>query len=145
MTGHTADTDRTCPDERTVTVQEAAEELNTTERTVRRWLSKGKLRGHYDGRAWVVYLSGQPDTKTGQRPDVSGQEDTVTGHGPDLSTLVQLVDRLQRDNQELAGRLGFYQAKLQEAEQKILALSPGPEPEQHREPWWKRWFTLSPA
>jgi hypothetical protein len=47
---------------------------------------------------------------------------------PQKEVLVQalsLVDRLQRENMELAARVGFLQAKLETAEEQILALSTG--------------------
>ncbi len=60
--------------------------------------------------------------------------------------------RLHEENLELAGRLGFYQAKMQEYEQRILLLeAPREAPEATHEltvithepvlrPWWKRLF-----
>ena len=62
--------------------------------------------------------------------------------------------RLHDENVELAGRIGFYQAKLQEYEQKILSLGAPKEdpggvteltvaaPEPAMRPWWKRLFGL---
>ena len=55
---------------------------------------------------------------------------------------------MRRDNQQLAGQLGFVQAKLQDAEEQIRLLmapkdepaaEPAPAPVQ-RAPWWKRIF-----
>jgi excisionase family DNA binding protein len=62
----------------------------------------------------------------------------------------QRSDRLQRENLELAGRVGFLQAKLQETEQKLLTTpraavqEPADVPEDP-EPsisWWKRLLGL---
>ncbi len=62
--------------------------------------------------------------------------------------------RLHEENLELAGRLGFYQAKMQEYEQRLLLLeAPKEAPEAIHEltlithepvlrPWWKRLFGL---
>jgi hypothetical protein len=57
------------------------------------------------------------------------------------------IDRLQRDNQQLAGQVGFLQAKLQSAEERIKLLeAPKDEPVGEREPaqqrrsWWQRFF-----
>ncbi len=52
-------------------------------------------------------------------------------------------ERLQQQNLELAGRCGYLQAKLEAAEQRVLALSAPPEPTP--EPWWRRLLGLSPA
>ncbi len=54
-------------------------------------------------------------------------------------------ERLQQQNLELAGRCGYLQAKLEAAEQRILALSVAPEPEPSPAPWWRRLLGLSPA
>jgi hypothetical protein len=58
---------------------------------------------------------------------------------------LRLVDNLRRDNQQLAGQVGFLQAKLQETERTVALLmvpkdDPAPEPpaEPERRPWWKR-------
>jgi hypothetical protein len=70
--------------------------------------------------------------------------------------LLHLVDRLQRENLELAGRLGFLQAELQQRDETIRALqAPREEPENavsvtvvsadqvdapppRRPSWWRR-------
>ncbi len=52
-------------------------------------------------------------------------------------------ERLQQQNLELAGRCGYLQAKLEAAEQRILALSAPPE--STPAPWWRRLLGLSPA
>lgn len=54
---------------------------------------------------------------------------------------------LHQENLELAGRCGFYQAKMQEYEQHILLLeapkgAPETTPEPAQLPWWKRLFGL---
>jgi hypothetical protein len=64
---------------------------------------------------------------------------------PETLELVRLVDRLSRENQQLAGQLGFTQAKLQEAEKQIaLLMAPKDDPEPPAEPerrsWWRRLF-----
>ncbi len=55
------------------------------------------------------------------------------------------LEHLRRENQQLAGQLGFTQAKLQEAERTVaLLMAPTDEPasepaaEPERRPWWKR-------
>ncbi len=69
----------------------------------------------------------------------------------------QRTDRLHRENLELAGRVGFLQARLMDTEQKLLSAAVGaeeaaeeevpraPEPmaaaEPHK-PWWKKVFGL---
>ena len=71
--------------------------------------------------------------------------------------LAALVDKLTQQNLELAGRLGFYQAQLQQAQEQIKALqapkepiAPPPpagaifrplpaDPAPPRRPWWRFW------
>lgn len=54
--------------------------------------------------------------------------------------------RLHDENLELAGRIGFYQGKMQQVEQKLLLLeapkqAEQPDSEPERKPWWRRVFT----
>ena len=107
--------------------------------------------GHLDGRA--AHLPGYDDQAPSQPEHTVDQE---TGHiaaSPDRALLkaLDLTDRLQRENMELAGRVGFLQAKLQTAEEQLLALAaptppqpatdePSSDPDQ---PWWKRLFGLA--
>jgi excisionase family DNA binding protein len=138
-----------------VSVQEAASQLGCSEKTIRRRIKAGTLSAHRlptsQGYEWRVHLNGAPDQAPSPaavhlngRPDqVPGTADQVDGqpieatsstlgasddapHEPLLKAL-GLVERLQRENMELAGRVGFLQAKLQTAEEQLLALSAGPQ------------------
>lgn len=107
--------------------------------------------GHMDGKH-SVQLDGRDDQPTGPdgRLDTqpAAQVDTHDGAASSQALLkaLELTDRLQRENMELAGRVGFLQAKLQVAEEQLLTLSAGkmqeevspPSPEATR-PWWKFW------
>ncbi len=61
------------------------------------------------------------------------------------------LDRLHQENLELAGRVGFYQGRLHEFEQRVLLLEspreveepPPPEGTETSVPWWKRLFGAS--
>ncbi len=160
MSGH-ADTVRT------VGTAEAAYTLGISERTVSRWVEKGKLHGELEDGVLMVHLESAPAVSLA---DTNGQ---VTAHADsrgqgaatpadmrghiDLEAMLSLsdrmqeslalVDRLQRENTELAGRVGFLQAKLQDAEQqiKMLAAPKEPEPEPARPSLWRRMLGLSPA
>lgn len=74
-----------------------------------------------------------------------------------------LVEKLQEENRNLAGQLGFREAQLQQAHERIRLLEPGPvptataspgeepdrpeepeaaesgEPERTARPWWRFW------
>ena len=131
-----------------VDIAEAAQRLGTTPAAIRKRLERGRLRGRKVGGRWFVVLSSKQD-----RP--SAKEDT--GHGVSLgsdssfrvsqvddsecdmgggalgtlhvSDLWERLDRMHRENLELAGRVGFYQAEIQQlrvqlerAESRILEL-----------------------
>jgi excisionase family DNA binding protein len=58
----------------------------------------------------------------------------------DSNDLLRLVEKLHDENSQLAGQVGFLQAKLQDAQHQIKLLE-GPkelEPERSKTPWWKR-------
>lgn len=105
---------------------------------------------------------------TGQEPgtgrqtaDATRQEDDATRQAPDtppgtpeLMKALEMVDRLQRENQQLAGQLGFFQARVQDQEATIqrLLMAPKDEPAPAEErvapaepaplrPWWRRLFS----
>jgi hypothetical protein len=60
----------------------------------------------------------------------------------------QELERLQHENTENYGRASFFQAKLQDAQERILMLEAQPAEEQASEPekpsrsWWRRVFRL---
>jgi excisionase family DNA binding protein len=163
----------------TLSVQEAAEALGVTPKTIRRRIKQGTLQGFKQptsqGYEWRVRLDGQVDTQGIQvdthtaemgreldtpAPSVGGQVDTQGTAEVALKALAVLeqiehehraeVEQLRRDNQQLAGQVGFLQAKLQSAEERIKLLeAPKDEPEPARDlepelvkraPWWKRWI-----
>ena len=141
----------------TLSVTEAAVLLGVSERTVWRRIKAGKLptvetadgvrvRLPADDRQVTDTTSVVTDT-----PTDSDRHATDTPSGPEVLALVQLVDRLQRENQQLAGQLGFVQAKLQDAEEQIRllmapqdeapkepAVVPGDAPAPVKTPWWRR-------
>ena len=146
-----------------MTPAEAAALLGISERTVQRRLKQGALQGYKldtgRGEVWRVVL-GDMTVKATKPPDVMA----VTTPGvdvttPDIAEFAHAVidelrqeyrdelEHLRRENQQLAGQLGFTQAKLQEAERTVALLmapkdEPAPEPaaEPERRPWWKRWL-----
>jgi excisionase family DNA binding protein len=60
----------------------------------------------------------------------------------DSNELLRLVEKLHDENSQLAGQVGFLQAKLQDAQHQIKLLEgpKEPEPERSKTPWWKRLF-----
>ncbi len=128
-----------------LTVQQAAAGAGVSERTVRRWIKEGRLAADKvptaQGYEWRVQLDGAtcPPGRSGCRvdddrgdgrsaPAVGGVDSATDEVGEALVRALGLVERLQRENLELAGRVGFLQGKLQEAQAQLLALAPPADP-----------------
>jgi excisionase family DNA binding protein len=137
-----------------VSVQEAASALGCSEKTIRRRIKAGTLIAHQlptsQGYEWRVHLDGANDQPTpSPAVQVNGQHDQLPGDAAQVDVQTSeragslsprpnegsnepllkalgLVERLQRENMELAGRVGFLQAKLQTAEEQLLSLASGP-------------------
>ncbi len=143
-----------------MTPAEAAALLGISERTVQRRLKQGALQGYKldtgRGEVWRVVLDDMAVTPTAPRDvmvatapraDVTPTAVAEFAHAV-IDELRQEyrdeLEQLRRENQQLAGQLGFTQAKLQEAERTVALLmapkdEPAPEPPaQPERPWWKR-------
>jgi DNA-directed RNA polymerase specialized sigma subunit len=156
-----------------LSLTDAAAQLGISERTVLRRIKDGTIDGRKIGEGrggvWRVYLSvsdSQPasvsesqtetldtlgDSQTTDLESVSDSvSDSQTQPAQDMIRMVELVDKLQAQNQQLAGQLGFTQAKLQDAQEEVQQLrllmapkdEPAPEPpaQPERQPWWRRLF-----
>jgi excisionase family DNA binding protein len=142
-----------------MSLQEAAEHLGIHPKTVRQRIKDGKLPARKfqgpRGPEWRVYPNGIPSTDptlTVDSPSVDGpwtepvptvDSPSVQGEAAIVLEALRLVDSLRRENEQLAGQLGFTQAKLQEAERTVALLmapkdEPEPPAEPERRPWWKR-------
>ena len=160
-----------------LTVQETAAQLGISERTVRRRIKDGILTAYKlpttQGYEWRVQVDGASDNLAGVSTRQSVKVDSTPvqvlgrvadlGDTPAIIAALELAEQLRKDNaalasrnEQLAGQLGFTQAKLQEAERTVALLmapkdepsdvTPRTEPEmpavpdpKHR-PWWKRLF-----
>jgi excisionase family DNA binding protein len=165
-----------------LSVQEAAARYGVSEKTIRRRIKSGTLPAFQQptsqGFEWRVQVDGaaaqvdsmgaQVDGQPVQVPpqttvQVDSTEEPAAPAAADAALLksLDMVDRLQRENLELAGQVGFLQAKLQAAEQRILLLeaqsveqpteieaetkpgdtqAPGQEETRRGRPWWRRLF-----
>ncbi len=125
---------------------EASQVLGLSQEAIRKRLHRGTLEGcKVDGR-WMVRLPtgrldadlDDPEACQDARQDVAGRLDgrqdgrpddgiwTVTGRQDERDAL---IERLYRDNLELAGRCGFLQARVQDLEREIrLLTAPAAEP-----------------
>jgi hypothetical protein len=161
-----------------VAVSAASRETGVPARTLYHWIAGGRLRAIAGNRGKLVAPAdvralaaesaiagnGAPESAS---PDDDGAQPSATarngahtaGNGAQSSAmaaegeaareLVALVERLHRENVELAGRLGFYQARVQELEGRVKLLTesaPAPaetpaeaSPAPPQRPWWRFW------
>jgi excisionase family DNA binding protein len=151
-----------------LTIEEAATRLGLSVTTVRRRIKQKKLRatlvaGDHGPEYRVQVEPGQATTLAGERRHDDGQDDqpSLGADQPAVNSLVALVDRLTTENSrlqderaELFGRLGYFQAQLEQAQTTIKALEapkePAPAPAAPRwpdeptpadppRPWWRFW------
>ena len=164
-----------------VTVTRAGQVTGVSERQIRRWIAAGRLpvttgeRGRLVDLAAVRRLAGHyagpPDDGLASDRLLPDDNQHLDRHEPDtaLTQALTLVDRLSRENVELAGRCGWLQSELQQtraqlqaAEQEVRLLKepkvqscanekkspdsvPGPNGHDSgaerpfRRPWWHFW------
>lgn len=151
--------------EHTLSIDQTAAALGLSVTTVRRRIKRGDLRAiKADGPHGPEYRvildhpddSQSPTVASGYRRD-NGR--SVGTDNPSLDSLITLVKdltnqnaRLQDERAELYGRVGFLQAKLQEAEGQVKllaapALDTAPQASESpatRAPWWQFWRRPAP-
>ena len=131
-------------------LKQAAQQLGVSERTVRRWLTTGKLEGRRVstpfGPGWAIKVDSAPLVAP------KGADMIGTANAPPLAELVALVERQQGRIVELASRLAVAEAEIERLA--ITALqAPQPEPvateptpaieavsKPVTRPWWRRWL-----
>ena len=154
----------------TVTISEAAKALGISEWAVRRRIKAGKLQATLVGREWRVALA---DSLSASEEPQDASEQSLAVSAAALEALAEAlaeanvrasderkrVAELEQERSELYGRLGFYQARIQDLERRVLELE-GPkeapdEMSNHpalrgsvagagserlpRRPWWRFW------
>lgn len=108
-----------------VTLAEAAPILGVSVDTVRRRLKRGELQARLvhtqHGPTWEVCLGNvQGDASTvGSAPRRATEGQQSAGA---LVESIRLVGRLQEENRNLAGQLGYVQAQLEQARSELRAL-----------------------
>ena len=139
-------------------IAQAAEYLGISQMALRKRIQRGQLKAEkVDGRVYVVLNSLDTVSKTGGGGDKQWDSDETgldrAGTGLDMvvPVLLERLDRMHRENLELAGRVGFLQAKLQDAEARILELEASTETSvgmvnqptstqrPPKRPWWAFW------
>ncbi len=125
-----------------VPLREAAAALHLNEKSVRRRIRAGTLRAHRVespyGPAWQVWLGGgdpAPSTVNGHdgeagrqgpstlddTPGESGRPAGAHDETPSLLEALRMIERQQQTIMELAGRVGFYQAQVQQLQAALEA------------------------
>ena len=152
-----------------VDIKNAAQRLGITQEGVRKRIQRGLLKAEKIDNRWLVALPTQLEEVQDRLENALytvGEllEEGSNLHGTGLERVVQSflekLERAHRENLELAGRVGFLQAKLQDAEEEIRMLRapaqpPVPEPANHPppsengaepgaqqvspRPWWQFW------
>ncbi len=131
-----------------LTPAEAAVRLGVSERTVWRRIKAGKLDSEHTLEGVRVLLS---DAVSVDDRQASVASDNVSDRAtdspqPELMKALEMVSELTRRNEQLAGQVGFLQAKMQDQERQIALLmaptdEPTPEPPAQPEPkvsWWRK-------
>jgi hypothetical protein len=162
--------------EGSLSIQEAAIHYGVAEKTIRRRIKTGALRAVKhpiaEGFEWRVYPEGSQDNgfvqpvHEGTHTSIeAGTQDTLDTSAPPFLLVLEAIERIQREhtevvehlrddnaqlasrNEQLAGQVGFLQAKLQDAERQIALLmapkddEPVPAPaERRKRPWWQQIF-----
>jgi hypothetical protein len=129
-----------------ITAREYAQWRGVTVRAVRMQLQKGKLPGVKEldpdtgAEVWWVELP-DPQEAVGSRSEAPMTLPGSAAEDGGRSWEGHLIEQLHQENLELAGRVGFLQAKLQEAETKLaLREAPQPAPQQaYQRAWWQFW------
>ncbi len=130
---------------------EASQRTGMSIQTLRRRLKEGKLRSRQcttsHGLAWQVWITKDDQSENGVEGEdnqaLFEESNLLTNLGePSLATLptlqlIQWLKELQQENRELASKLGYAQAQLEESQQKVLMLEV-PKVEESKA-WWRFW------
>ncbi|MDP9357173.1 MAG: helix-turn-helix domain-containing protein [Chloroflexota bacterium] len=166
----------------THTITDAARLLGVSENAVRKRIRRGTLPAQKQGDRWLVAFPGQAADYSSATIDLAsptsglagGQAAPTTGQASDLAAaitpLADLIERLTRENRELAEaattwqmRAGILEQQLKqltaggdtptdapqaspfapgEAQPANVAPDPSASPRPAHAPWWRRWLGL---
>jgi len=148
-----------------MSARQAAAYCGVSEKTVRRWIASGKLAAQRDGASFKIAAdslyalqargNGHAADRSHPHVDIAADSRAAGAAPPDMSAspaaaeaahLAALVAQLHRENVELAGRLGYFQAKNAELEERVKLLAAGPPaempanaPDARRGRWFWPW------
>ena len=104
------------------TIAEAAPLLGVSVDTVRRRLKRGEIEARQvhtqHGPTWEVCLGTVQGVPAGE----PGQDAQGAAEGSAMLEALRLIGRLQEENRDLAGQLGYVRAQLAAAEDRVRAL-----------------------
>ncbi len=136
-------------DDSSLSVDQAAAHFNVSERTIHRRIKQGQIQARKvdtpRGQVWRVYV----DSSAVVDDSNAGKHDSRPS-AAESTEMIRLVDRLSRENTQLAGQVGYLQRQVQEQQETIqrLLMAPKDEPistmvetpeaEQPRRSWWQR-------
>lgn len=123
-------------------INEAADKLGVSTRTIRRYIKSGKIQAHIiNGHFGEEYrIPELPEDllnlKTGEAEKTPPQPPPHTG-GHSLVQAVDIIRELQEKNMTLAAQLGVATERVRNLEEKLKLLAPPPHVVSGK-PWWKR-------
>jgi excisionase family DNA binding protein len=131
---------------RLVSVATAAAVLGISERAVRKRIAAGRLAAIRDGNRWLVDLPTElvPEPVPRGSSSATFRVPVQRGTTPEsLAPLLTELSELRQRNEELAGQVGFWQGRYQEASEQLKLLQAPHESEVSTSPparpWWRFW------
>lgn len=122
------------------TIKEVAEILNVSPKTVRRKVRSGEIpssiqQGKYGTEYVIEALPSRYTLPVDKRQGAQSFARPVDTPTQDVQALLDMIDRLQKENIELAQRMGYYQSAFESLQAQVKLLET---PINGRSPWWKR-------
>jgi excisionase family DNA binding protein len=126
-------------------INEAAQKLNVSTRTIRRYIKAGKLKaelvkGSFGDEYRILELPPQLD------PNLTMDNDKAAGKtsGQPSSESFDLIRELQEKNLALAAQLGAAAERIRNLEGQVKLLAPPKAPKPVSESWWHRLQRILP-
>ena len=130
-----------------ITVKEAAELLNVSDRYVRNLAAKGKLDARRDGNRWLIHSSlSEPKT---EHLGIPAEQSAIPTEQHTIGWLQERIEGQAKQISELQSELASARKETAEASQRhdtiVLQLTRQLEQSQRlieyrNEPWYRRWF-----
>ena len=128
-------------------INEAAQKLNVSTRTIRRYIKAGKLKaelvkGSFGDEYRILELPPQLDPNL----DLAGNDDSEPNKSLSKTTTTASIDsfdlirELQEKNLALAAQLGAAAERIRNLESQVKLLAPPKTEKPASKPFWRRWF-----